>query len=176
MGETLQHHSRNVRAAVLVKVITVGLIGGLAGTIAMDLLRAGLFSVLGIPVNVSFSVIGDAAAGFLSMLGISVTGGALLGGMLYYLIGLVLGGIIAITLHSAGGLRALSSKKQIGLSILFVEIMSVPMLVVAAIALKMTVSQTAQWFGISFVMHLMYGLVLGIVAVYGLRRIFAVGQ
>jgi hypothetical protein len=35
----------------------------------------------------------------------------------------------------------------------------------------MTAAEAAQWFGISFVMHLVYGLVLGLVAFYGLRAV-----
>jgi hypothetical protein len=62
-----------------------------------------------------------------------------------------------------------SRKKAIGLGMLYVELMSLPLLVAAAWVLQMTAGETAQWFGISFVMHLVYGLVLGLVAYYGLR-------
>jgi NhaP-type Na+/H+ or K+/H+ antiporter len=40
--------------------------------------------------------------------------------------------------------------------------------VAAALILQMTPSEAAQWFGLSFLMHLVYGLMLGIVVSYGL--------
>jgi hypothetical protein len=62
-----------------------GLIGGLLGTIVMDLFGAGLFLVMGGPASLSFSIIGDAAAGFFSLGGINVAGGTPLGAALHYL-------------------------------------------------------------------------------------------
>jgi len=61
------------------------------------------------------------------------------------------------------------------MGILYVEIMSLPMLAAAALILQMTAAETAQWFGISFVMHLVYGLVLGLVVRQGLRAAPAAG-
>jgi NhaP-type Na+/H+ or K+/H+ antiporter len=60
-------------------------------------------------------------------------------------------------------------RRGIGVGIVYVEVMSLPLLTAAAIVLEMTSSETAQWFGISFVMHLVYGLILGVVVSYGLR-------
>ena len=61
------------------------------------------------------------------------------------------------------------------MGILYVEIMSLPMLAAAALILQMTAAETAQWFGVSFVMHLVYGLVLGLVVRQGLRVAPAAG-
>jgi hypothetical protein len=55
------------------------------------------------------------------------------------------------------------------LGVLYVEIASQPLLVAAALILRMTGAEAAQWFGISFVMHLVYGLVLGLIVHYGLH-------
>ncbi len=68
-----------------------------------------------------------------------------------------------------------SPKKAVGMGILYVEIMSLPMLAAAALILQMTAAETAQWFGVSFVMHLVYGLVLGLVVRQGLRSAPAAG-
>ncbi len=152
--------------AVLAKRIAVGLVGGLMGNIAMGFFGAAIFLLLGFPVTLSFSIIGDAAAGFFSTLGISVAGGIPLGVVSYCLIGLALGGILAPTVWGIRAFRVTTLKKGVGLSILFVEIMAVPMLALAIIVLQMSPSGAAQWFGISFVMHLVYGLVLGLVAHY----------
>jgi hypothetical protein len=147
----------------------VGLAGGLAGTIVMDLFGAALFVVMGGPPTLSFTIIGDAAAGFFAMLGVALAGGTALGALLHYLIGLALGGIFGAAVSSTAVLRPGSRKKAAALAAVYVEIMSQPLLVAAAVILRMSQAETAQWFGVSFVMHLVYGLVLGLVAHAGLR-------
>jgi hypothetical protein len=42
----------------------VGLVGGLVGTIVIDLFGGVLFVVMGGPASLSFTIIGDAAAAF----------------------------------------------------------------------------------------------------------------
>jgi len=166
-----ERHAR----AVSTRGIFVGSIGGLVGTIVMDLFGAGLFLVMGGPASLSFAIIGDAAAGFLALLGIALAGGAPLGALLHYLIGLALGGLFGAAVPRMAALRVDSLKKAVGMGVLYVEIMSLPMLAAAALILRMTAAETAQWFGISFVMHLIYGLGLGLVACYGLRAAPAAG-
>jgi hypothetical protein len=147
----------------------VGCIGGLVGTIVMDLFGAGLFLIMSGPASLSFAIIGDAAAGGFSLLGITLAGGAPLGALLHYLIGLALGCLFGAAVSRVAALRVDSLKKAVGMGMLYVEVMSLPMLASAALILRMTAAETAQWFGISFVMHLVYGLVLGLVVRQGLR-------
>jgi hypothetical protein len=59
----------------------------------------------------------------------------------------------------------------VGLSILYVEVASLPLLAAGTLALKMSIADAALWCGISFVMHLVYGLVLGLVTSYGMRSV-----
>jgi hypothetical protein len=66
-------------------------------------------------------------------------------------------------------LRANLLKKSVILSVLYVEILSQPLLAATPILLKMTTSDTVEWFGISFVMHLVYGVVLGVIVKFGLQ-------
>jgi len=54
----------------------VGLIGGLVGTIVMDLFGAALFLMMGGSASLSFAIIGDAAAGGFALLGIRLVFGA----------------------------------------------------------------------------------------------------
>ncbi len=165
-------HARSQPSQELSKGIVVGACGGLAGTIVMDLFGFAVLLVNGGPDTISFSLIGDAAATFLSRLGILISGGTPLGLLLHYLIGLLLG----ITL-GAGiclfGIQNIGWKKGVALGILYVEAMSIPMLTMAAIVLQMTLSQTAIYFTTSFIMHLVFGGVLGVAASYGLgpRRV-----
>jgi hypothetical protein len=170
MKEAFQHHVRLERySGNPTRAVILGLIGGLVGTIGMDLFGVGLFLILGGPASLSVSIIGDAAARFLSLIGIDVAGGAPLGAALHYLIGLALGGLLGAVVSHVQVFHVDTIKKGVGLGILYVEIMSLPMLATAAIVLKMTATETAQWFGISFVMHLVYGLIFGLVVSYDLR-------
>ncbi len=164
-------HARGQPAARITPAssVMVGCLGGLLGTIVMDLFGAGLFLLMGGPASLSFSVIGDAAAGFLALVGIALTGGVSLGALLHYLIGLTFGGIFGLAASRFAVLQLTSLKQAVGFAVLYVEIISQPLLAAAALILQMTGTATAQWFGLSFVMHLVYGLVLGLVAFYGRR-------
>ena len=117
------------------------------------------------------SIIGDAAAAFWAMLGITLAGGTPLGALLHYLIGPAFGALFGAAVSRLAVLRPDTPIKAVGLGVLYVELISQPLLAAAAWVLRMTAAETAQWFGISFVMHLVYGLVLGLVAYYGLRGI-----
>lgn len=161
-GVAQTHLKVQMRNAPLRRHIVWGLAGGLVGTIAMDLFGAGLFLIMGQPMNLSFSIIGDAAAGFLAMLGQTVAGGAPLGAVLHYLIGLGLGGLLGAAVARIAAWPADSVLKGVGLGILYVEIMSQPLLAAAAVILRMTTTETLLWFGVSIVMHLVYGLILGV--------------
>jgi hypothetical protein len=161
--------ARHLSNSSLARGVVVGFIGGLVGTLVMDLFGFGLFVIMGGHASLSFSIIGDAAAGFLSILGVTMAGGAPLGAILHYGIGLVLGVILVAAASRISALRLDSTKKGIRVGILYVEAMSLPMLSAAAIVLEMTASQSLQWFGVSFVMHLVYGAVLGFIVSYGLR-------
>lgn len=152
----------------LPKGIAVGAVGGLVGTIVMDLFGLVVLLIAGGPDTISFSLIGDAAASFFSRIGIEIPGGDGLGILLHYLIGLLLGisfGVIISLLT----IRNLDRKKGVALGILYVEAMSIPMLTSAAIVLQMSPIQTASYFITSFIMHLVFGGVLGICMFYGLR-------
>ena len=153
-----------------VRGIFWGMVGGLAGTIAMSLLGVGIFTIMELPVDTSFTIIGDSAAAFFTKLGIALAGGDRTGMSLYCLIGLVFGAMLGTGVVGLEPLKRASIKKRVGLSILFVEVMSLPLLLAATLSLKMSTASAALWFGISFVMHLVYGLVLGLVLNLGSDR------
>lgn len=156
-----------MRYSTFIRGLIAGMVGGLAGTMLMYLFGAAIFALLGWPANTSISIIGNAAAAFFSLLGIGLAGGASFGIWLYYLIGLLLGAMMGIAVVSLKPLRLGSLQKRVGLSILFVEVMSLPLLAAGTMALKMDAASAALWFSISFVMHLVYGLVLGVITTYG---------
>jgi hypothetical protein len=156
-----------MRYSTFIRGLIAGMVGGLMATMLMYLFGAGIFALLGWPASTSISIIGDSAAAFFSPLGIGLAGGASLGIWLYYLIGLLLGVMMGIAVVSLKPLHLGSLRKRVGISILFVEVMSLPMLAAGTLALKMSAASAALWFSISFVMHLVYGLVLGVITSYG---------
>ena len=149
--------------------IIVGLAGGLAGTIAMHVFGIGIFLVMGQPISISFSIIGDAAASFFARLGVELAGGAPLGMVVFYLLGLALGVTFVVLVLRIEAFRLDSIRKGVGLGVLYVEVLSLPLLATATFVLNMMAASAALWFGISIVMHLVYGAVMGAVASYGLR-------
>ncbi len=103
------------------------------------------------------------------MIGFDLAGGVPLGAVMHYLIGPVLGVIFGATVSQVDALRVNTVKKSIVLGILYTQVTSQPILAAAPIILKMTASETLQWFGVSFVMHLVWGVVLGLVVSYGVQ-------
>jgi hypothetical protein len=140
----------------------------LVGTMVMDIILMGGLSAAGLPALTCFSIVGDTAARFFSMLGIEMVGGIPVGAAAHYLIGPLVGAIFGAAVAQVKALRVDSLKKGVILAVLYVEILSQPLLVMTPLLLPMTATDTLQWFGVSFVMHLIYGVILGAVVSYGL--------
>lgn len=146
-----------------------GLIGGLAGTLVMDLILMGALSAAGLPALACFTIVGNTAARFFSILGIQMAGGVLPGVATHYLVGPVVGAIFGLAVAQVDALRVDTLKKGIVLAVLYVEILAQPMLAMTPILLKMTADEMLLWFGGSFGMHFLFGVVLGAIVSYGLR-------
>jgi hypothetical protein len=146
-----------------------GLIGGLAGTLVMDLALMGILAAFGAPALTCFSIVGNTVARFFSIQGMHAAGAIRLGVATHYLVGPLVGAIFGALVARIKALRVHSLKKSIFLAILYVEILSQPLLAMTPILLKMTVPATLQWYGGSFVMHLFVGVVLGMVVGRGLH-------
>lgn len=157
-----------------------GLIGGLAGTIVMDLCLMGAFAVTGIPALTCFSMVGDTMARFFAVLGNAVTrfsaiagleiaGGVTLGVATHYVIGPAIGASFGAVAARVGAFRVTSLTRSVGLAVLYVEIVSQPLLAAMPILLGWTVSETLQWYGGALCAHAIAGAVLGLVTVYGLH-------
>jgi hypothetical protein len=176
MEERLRRDSRLAGAmgsGVRARGLVFGLIAGLAATVVIDLATMGVLPFMGAPPDGGFAIIGDTAAGFFALFGIDVAGGVPLGAVLHFLVGLALGVIFGAAVTRVDALRLSSIKKSLGLGILYTEVISLPILVTPPLILKWTVSTAAQWFGFSFVMHAIWGIVLGLVVRYGLRSAMA---
>ena len=168
MEKTLQGDLGAREYVTLARGMGWGLMGGLVGTIVMDLILMGGLLAVGLPAFTCFSIVGNTAARFFSILGIEMAGGVPLGVAAHYLIGPVVGAIFGTAVTQVKALRVDSLKKGVILAVLYVEILSQPILATTPLLLPMTAAETLQWFGVSFIMHLIFGIVLGAVVSYGL--------
>jgi 7,8-dihydropterin-6-yl-methyl-4-(beta-D-ribofuranosyl)aminobenzene 5'-phosphate synthase len=110
-----------------------GLVGGLVGTSVMDLFGAVLFLLMGGPTSLSFSIIGDAAAAFFAMLGMTVAGGMSLGALPHYLIGLAFGALFGAAVSQIAVLQLHSPMKT--MSRVALAIGAAPLIVGSALLL-----------------------------------------
>ena len=153
-----------------------GLFGGLVGTIIMDLVLMGGLSAVGLPALTCFSIVGNTVARFFSIQNLENARAIQLGVITHYLVGPLFGAIFGAAVARVEVLRVNTLKKSIILAILYVEILSQPLLATPPILLKMTVPATLQWYVGSFVMHLLLAIVLGAVVGRGLRLATAVNH
>jgi hypothetical protein len=172
METTLQGSSQGRSSfthATLAKGIGWGLIGGLVGTLVMDLILMVLLSALGDQALSCFSIVGDTGARFFSILGIEMAGGVPLGVATHYTVGPIVGVIFGASATRVDALRVATLKQRVVLAVLYVEILSVPLLALTPLLLKTTTSETLLWFGGSSVMHFICGSILGVIVNYGLH-------
>ena len=172
MERTLKGNTRitvHLATIRLLKGSKWGLLGGLAGTMVMDILLMGALWAVGQPALLCFSIVGDTVARSFSLLGVQMAGGVLTGAAAHYLIGPLVGVIFGTAMSMIPALRQATLKKSLIAAIIYVEILSQPILATTPILLKMTPSATLLWYAGSFLMHLVLALVLGLIVGYGLR-------
>lgn len=160
---------QHITLVTLARGMGWGLIGGLAGTMVMDLVLMAGLSAVGLPALTCFSLVGNTASRFFAMLGKDMAGDVPLGAAVHYLIGPAVGVLFGTVMAGVKALRVDSMKKSVVAAVLYVEILGLPLLATTPILLKMTAAETLQWFGVSFVMHVILAVVLGVVVSYGLR-------
>ena len=146
-----------------------GFLGGLAGTLVMDLLLMGALLALGQPAVMCFSIVGDTVARFLALFGAQIAGGVPTGVVTHYLVGPLFGILFGGFVMRLPALREHTLKKTSFAAFVYVELLSQPILATTPILLKMKAPATLLWFGGSFVMHLILSIVLGVIVEYGLR-------
>jgi hypothetical protein len=146
-----------------------GTIGGIIGTLAMDLTLMTVLAAFGSPALACFSIVGDTMAHFFSMQGVEMSTTILLGVATHYTVGPLIGALFGLLVTRIKALRVHTWKKSLLLGILYVEILSQPLLATTPILLKMSAAATLQWYVGSFIMHLIAGAVLGAVVGFGLR-------
>ncbi len=167
MNAQMEGHAKR---APLSRGIAWGLLGGLAGTLVMDLVLMGGFAALGLPATTCFALVGDTIGRFFSLDGVDMAVSVRLGILTHYLVGPTIGAIFGAIVARSAGLRAGTLKKILLVAIVYVEILSQPLLATTPILLKMNLPLILQWYGGSFVVHMIVGIILGAVVSRGLRQ------
>jgi hypothetical protein len=151
--------------------IAWGLVAGLLGTVVMDLVIVGFFAATGMPLGLIYSFIGDVTQQFFLRIGVAMSGGAPLGALVHLFLGLALGALFALSVSRVRLLRLGSFAKGALRGVLYIEVVSQPILVLAPLLVKMTTSDVVRWYGLSTSMHMIYGIILGVVMVSRQRRL-----
>ena len=146
-----------------------GFLGGLAGTLVMDLLLMGALLAFRQPATLCFSIVGDTVSRFFAVLGAQLAGGAPTGVATHYVVGPLFGILFGAAVTKLQVLRGGSLKKITIAAFLYVEFLSQPILVSTPILLKIGTCATLQWYGGAFIMHLIMSIVLGVTVWYGCR-------
>ena len=94
------------------------------------------------------------------MLGTQIAGGVPTGVATHYVVGPLFGILFGAVVTRLPALREGTLKKITIAAFVYVEILSQPILATTPILLKMKTPATLQWFGGSFVMHLIPEVVL----------------
>jgi hypothetical protein len=162
----MEGHSQR---APLAQGIAWGCLGGLAGTLVMDFLLMGALLVLRQPASMCFSIVGDTVSRFLALFGTQITGGVPTGVVAHYVVGPLFGMFFGAVVMMLPALREGTLKKITLAAFVYVEILSQPILAMTPILLKMKAAATLQWYGGSFIMHLIMSIILGVIVGYGLR-------
>jgi len=137
------------------RAIKVGLIGSLAGTLAMDVVMVVESLIIGAPVD-----------GFVALIGSVVGGGALVGVVLHLLMGSLLGVLFGVAIWQVRLLTIDSVQKGAWLGLL-AGLVTIPLgCVPVAIITDVPIVEMVSF---SFIPHLVWGAVLGVIAGYRMR-------
>jgi hypothetical protein len=152
----MQRETGTPKTADSTRAIQYALIGSLLGTIAMDLVMVIESVILGMPVD-----------GFWALIGSVVGGGVLVGVVAHYLTGLLLGLLFGLAVYHVRFFSIDSVRKGTWLGLLLglvtIPFGCVPVAIITGVSIVEMVS-------FSFIPHLVWGAVMGVVAGYGLGR------
>ncbi len=159
--------SAPITAVTPTKGVGLGLLAGLAGTVAMDLALLAALPALGLPADTCYLTIGSTVRHFFALLGITLSGDVVLGVAAYHIIGPLLGALYGLAVSQVTVLQRTTLKKYLIYAVLYAEALSQLILTMTPVLLKMPAQETMLWFAGSFVVHMIWGIVMGLVTYYG---------
>ena len=142
------------KSAISARAMRYALIGSLLGTIAMDLVMVVESVIIGMPVH-----------GFFALIGSVVGGSAPIGAVIHFLVGSTLGLLFGLAVDQIRFLRIDSVHKGVWLGLL-VGLVTIPLgCVPFAVLVGVSILELVSF---SFIPHLVWGAVMGVVVGYGL--------
>jgi hypothetical protein len=141
----------------MLRGIVFGMLGGLAGLLAMDVVMLIEFLIVGLPLDT-----------YLVQIGSVFSGGAILGVILHLMLGAGLGLAFSALVLTVDAFRIETVRKGVVLGFL-AGLITIPLgCVPFALLINMPV---LELLGFSTIPHLAWGVGLGVVAGYGLRTL-----
>lgn len=152
---TIEQEVQRSETLTLARAIKFGVIGSLAGTIAMDIVIITESVIIGEPVD-----------SYLALIGSILGGGAPLGVVMHLVMGSLLGLIFGVIVYKVDFLRIDTFWRGVWLGVLAglvtIPFGCVPFAVATGVPIPFMVS-------FSFIPHLVWGAVLGVIAGYRMR-------
>jgi ethanolamine transporter EutH len=150
-----REESQRPETYTLSRAISFGILGSLAGMLAMDLVMVA-----------ESLMIGEPATSYLALIGSVLGGDALVGVAMHLVMGSLLGLVFGVTVYYVEFLRIDTLWKGVWLGILAglvtIPFGCVPFAILSGVPILFMV-------GFSFIPHLVWGVVLGLVVGLGLR-------
>lgn len=150
--------------------LTWAVLGGLAGTLVMDLVLMAALWLAGRDPFKCFSMVGMSVRLLLGLPSGEGLPAVLTGVATHYSVGPALAILFVALMGRLSLLRSPSLKRTLITAALYAELISQPMLVIVPIFLRLPTSLTLVWYAGSTVMHLTYAIVLGLTLWYGHLR------
>ncbi len=147
-----------------------GAAGGFAGTLAMDLVLMGGLWLFGLEPLSCFSMVGTTIRLMLGLPAGEEMTAVIAGVATHYSVGPAVGFLFGVMMRRFSAFHSASFQWTLFTAVLYVELISQPMLVTVPIFLQLPLAQTLEWYAGSTVMHLICALMLGTVAWHGLER------
>jgi hypothetical protein len=144
-----------------------GIIAGTISTIVIDIVAMIIFAPMGISLYSFFALIGQC---FLTLLGANVPDPVWQGITLHYSIAILTGLIISLLTQRFDILQFSSYRKGLLLSIIIAEIEGNSLFYLMSVIMHFPQSELALMYGLCIIFHLIWGICLGSILVYGRRR------
>ncbi len=147
-----------------------GMVGGFAGTLVMDLVLLTVLWLAGLEPLSCFSMVGMTVRRLLGLPAGEGLTAVLAGVATHYSVGPAVGFLFGVMIQRIRAFQSLPFERTLLIAVLYVELISQPMLVTVPISLQLPLADTLKWYAGSTVVHLICAAVLAAVVWHGSRR------
>jgi hypothetical protein len=141
-----------------------GLLAGFVSTIVMDIVCLVIFLVMGESLPAFFALIGRS---FLTLINVDVAYPLWQGLVLHYSIGIITGLVLGAATRLINKLNFGTYRKSILLSVIITQIEGAALFYLMSLILNIPQSDMLIMYGLGFILHLMWGTLLGLIISYG---------